>query len=41
MWPLTEEEYDVFELALPLTTDEELKEPPRGEDEFDDVLTCA
>jgi hypothetical protein len=31
----------VFEPALPLSTEDELKEPPRGEEELDDVLACA
>lgn len=30
-----------MELALPFAAEDELNEPPRGEDEFDDVLACA
>jgi hypothetical protein len=40
VWPLTEAEYDVLELALPLSIEEALKEPPRGDEDVEDALAC-
>jgi hypothetical protein len=36
--PLIDTAYDVLELILPLLTELELMEPPRGDEEFDDEL---
>lgn len=38
VWPFTDAAYDVFELALPLPTEAELMESPRGEEELDEPL---
>lgn len=41
MWPLTEAEYDVLEPALPLSIDDALNEPPRGDEDVEDPLACG
>lgn len=37
-WPLIDDEYDVAELALPLPTDEEPIDPPRGDEPAEDEV---
>ena len=38
---MTEVEYDVMELALPLSMEEALNDPPRGDEEVEDPLACG
>jgi hypothetical protein len=39
VWPLTEAEYEVFELVL-FPADPALKEPPRGDEDVEEPLAC-
>ena len=41
VWPLIEAEYDVLELALPLSIEDVLKDPPRGDEDVEEPLACG